>query len=228
MRSSPIQERQDRESELICFLLTLPSESKFRCSGAGGRPGGCSDRIMTFDQERIHGASAGLFFGYLNRIMRNQFLSLEARRQSKPLTQRGTLSIVDRDSWDDSGATTHREVCMEQVSAMQYPLALRPSENPEESAIVSRFIDFVRKLNPELVPVLERISSCTAYAEAQADLGLDDRLFNRARCRLKVLYACFATGEPVPRQRRVYRTRKGRNNRLGYNRDPQADGQQDA
>jgi hypothetical protein len=228
MRSSPIQERQDRESELICFLLDLPAESKFRCSGAGGRLGGCSDRIMTFDQERVHGASAGLFFGYLNRIMRNQFLNLEARRLARPLTQRGTLRIVDSDFSDDSRATTDYGICMEQVSAQQHPLSLRPSENPEESTIVSRFLDFVRKLNPELIPVLERISSCTAYAEAQVDLGLDDRLFNRARSRLKVLYACYVSGGPIPRQRRVYRIRKGRNTRLGYNRSSQAHERQDS
>jgi hypothetical protein len=92
---------------------------------------------------------------------------------------------------------------MEPVSASQHPQALRPSENPEESAIVSRFLDFVRKLNPELVPVLEKISSCAAYAEAQADSGLDDRLFNRARSRLKVLYACDTSGGPVPGARRT-------------------------
>src|SRR5580698_9424567 len=102
MKWHPVHEQLDRESELISFLLTLPDKSKFRCSGASGRPGGCTDRIMTFDPERVHGGSAGLFFGYLNRILRNQFLNLEARRQSNPVTRRGTLRIVEDDSRDDS------------------------------------------------------------------------------------------------------------------------------
>jgi hypothetical protein len=62
--------------------------------------------------------------------------------------------------------------------------------------------------NRELLPVPESISSCTTYSEAQSDLGLNDRIFNRARSRLKVLYTCFATGKPVPKQRRAYRSRK--------------------
>src|SRR5580692_2057839 len=64
MKWHPVHEQQDRESELISFLLTLPDKSKFRYSGASGRAGGCTDRIMTFDPGRVHGASAGLFFGY--------------------------------------------------------------------------------------------------------------------------------------------------------------------
>jgi hypothetical protein len=215
MRWSPIQEQQDRESELISFLLTLPAESKFRCSGSGGRTGGCTDRIMTFDPERVHGASAGLFFGYLNRILRNQFLNLEARRQSNPVTRRGTLRIVEDDSRDDSGVSGN-EINTELVSNIQQRRTPGPGESLEEHATVSRFLDFVRELNPELIPVLESILSCAKFAEAQADLGLNDRLFGRARSRLRLLYTCFATGRPVPKQRRVYRTSKARNTRFGY------------
>jgi hypothetical protein len=185
-------------------------------SRASGRPGGCTDRIMTFDPERVHGASAGLFFGYINRILRNQFLSLEARRQSNPLTRRGTLRIVDGDSYDESGAANN-EINAELVSALQKRPFPRLRESPEACAIASRFLDFVRELNPELIPVLESISSCTTYAEAQADLGLDDRLFSRARSRLRLLYTCFAAGRPVPKQRRIYRTRRTWIIRFGYN-----------
>lgn len=214
MKSHPIQEQQDSESELISFLVTLPAESKFRRSGAGGRPGGCTDRIMTFDPERVQGALAGLFFGYLNRILRNQFLSLEARKQSNPVTRRGTLRIVEDDSRDDS-RTGSSEIDVERVSTLQKQRSPRLSVSPEEHATVSRFLDFVRERNPELIPILKSISSCTACAEAQTDLGLDDRLFGRARSRLRLLYTCFATGKPIPKQRRVYRTRRARNAPFG-------------
>ena len=209
MKWCPIQEQQDREGELINFLLTLPAESKFRHSGASGRPSGCTDRIMTFDPERVHGDSAGLFFGYLKRILRNQFLSLEARTQTNPVTRRGTWRIVDHGSRDDSEAA-ESEIDVERVSVLQQPSSPKLSENPEAYATVSRFLDFVRKLNPELIPVFGCISSCTAYAEAQADLGMDARSFGRARSRLRVLYTCFNTGRPIPKQRRVYRTRRAR------------------
>jgi hypothetical protein len=86
----PIQEQLDRDTELTCFLLTIPTKSKFRRPGVNGNPGGCTDRIMTFDPER--GCGPGHFFGYINRILRNQFLSLEARKQSNLVTRRGTGS----------------------------------------------------------------------------------------------------------------------------------------
>ena len=36
--------------------------------------------------------------------------------------------------------------------------------SPEQDATVSRFLEFVRMHNPELIPVLETISSCTSYS----------------------------------------------------------------
>jgi hypothetical protein len=66
--------------------------------------------------------------------------------------------------------------------------------------MVSRFIEFVRMHNRELILVLESVSSCSTYSEAQADFSLNDQFFCRARLRLKVLYRCFSTGNPVPQQ----------------------------
>jgi hypothetical protein len=206
MKWRPIQEQQDRESELINFLLTLPAQSKFRHPGANGIPGGCTDPIMAFNPERSYGNSAGHFFGYLNRILRNQFLSLEARTQLNPVTRLGTLRIVDSELTPNAEAA-HNKITEERALVLYQQLSPRLSESPTAYKIVSRFLDFVSKHNRELIPVLESITSCTTYLEAQADLGLDSRFFNRARLRLKVLYTCFATGKPVPRQRRVYRSR---------------------
>jgi hypothetical protein len=204
MRRCPIQEQLDRESELTYFLLTLPTQSKYRHPGTNGILGGCTDRIMTFDPERSHGDSAGHFFGYLNRILRNHFFSLEAKAQSNPATRRGTLRIaVDNELFQGAGD----EINDERISAQDHPQFSRSRENPIQHAMVSKFIEFVRTHNRELIPVLESISSCSTYSEAQADLGLNNRFFCRARLRLKVLYDCFSTGNPVPRQRRIYRSR---------------------
>jgi hypothetical protein len=204
MCQRPIQEQKDRESELTCFLLTIPAQSKFRRRGANGIPGGCTDRIMTFDPSRSCGDSAGHFFGYLNRILRNHFLSLEAKAQSNPATRRGTLRIT-ADSELFQG--TADEVNEDRIFA-PYQRCLGSSDNPEQHTTVSQFLEFVRTHNRELVRVLGSISSCSTYSESQADLGLNDRFFCRARLRLKVLYECFSTGNPVPRQRRIYRPRK--------------------
>lgn len=114
MRRRPIQEQQDRESELISFLLSIPAESKFRLPGANGIPGGRTDRIMTFNPERSHGDSPDHFFGYINRIIRNQFLSLEARTQSNPVTRRGSVRIGD----DVSSSIRGTEIREGQISVL--------------------------------------------------------------------------------------------------------------
>jgi hypothetical protein len=54
--------------------------------------------------------------------------------------------------------------------------------------MVSKFLEFVGMHNRELILVLKSLSSCSTYSEAQADAALDNRFFNRARLRLKVLY----------------------------------------
>src|ERR1700694_3287168 len=61
MHSRPLQDRLDMESELIYFLLALPTESKYRTPGTNGFLGGCTDRVMTFNPERGHGDSAPFF-----------------------------------------------------------------------------------------------------------------------------------------------------------------------
>ena len=52
---------------------------------------------------------------------------------------------------------------------------------------ISKFFQFVRMHNRELISLLESISSYSTYSEAQVDLGLNNRFFCRARLRLKVL-----------------------------------------
>lgn len=213
MKWRPIQEQQDREDEQLSFLLILPVESRFCHLGANGIPGDCTDRIMTFNPERSHEGSAGHFFGYINRILRNHFLSLEARKQSNPITRQGTLRIVDGELPPGSGAA-ESEISENRISALYRQQPSRLGGAPVAYTTVSKFLEFVRKHNRELIPVLESIASCTTYSEAQADLGLDSRFFNRARLRLKVLYTCFTTGKPVPRQRRVYRARNENTKRI--------------
>jgi hypothetical protein len=44
-------EREDHESELLIFLMSLPDKSKFRALGYNGFPDGCKDRIQTFDPD---------------------------------------------------------------------------------------------------------------------------------------------------------------------------------
>jgi hypothetical protein len=61
-------EREDRENELLIFLMTLPEKSKFRAPGYNGLPQGCRDRIQTFSPDHAYGASKPRFFNYVKSI----------------------------------------------------------------------------------------------------------------------------------------------------------------
>jgi hypothetical protein len=55
-------EREDHESELLIFLMSLPDKSMFRAQGYNGFPDGCRDRIQTFNPDLAYGASEPRFF----------------------------------------------------------------------------------------------------------------------------------------------------------------------
>jgi hypothetical protein len=194
MLGRSIQDQKDRESDLIYFLLTISSQSKYRRPGTNGILGGCTDRIMTFDQDRIHHDSARQFFGYLNRMLRNQFFTLETRAQSNPTTRRGTLQITT----DDDGFQRADCYVSEGTLSALHQQFSGSCESPAQYALVSKFLAFVRAHNRELISVLESITSCSSYLEAQDELGLDNRAFSRARRRLKFSTAASVQVIPSP------------------------------
>jgi hypothetical protein len=115
MTNRPREDQQDRESELLTFLMTLPQASKFRTPGTNGHEDGCLDRIMTFNPVRCGGDSPGHFLGYVNRILLNRFISLEGKDQSNPVCRHGTLRIsYDRDH--ETGTQTHTSISTDDVS----------------------------------------------------------------------------------------------------------------
>lgn len=101
MIGKPPQDVEDRESDLLCFLMSLPETSKYRKPKRKGSPAACSDRIMTFDPDRSFGATQARFLSYINRILFNRFLSLESKRQHEPVTRSGTLRLISDEEIDD-------------------------------------------------------------------------------------------------------------------------------
>lgn len=199
-----LEEKQDRESELLCFLLTLPETSKYRNSGINGNPNGCTDRIMTFDPARSYGASAARFFSYINLILLNQFISLEKKIMKNPVNRKNNYQILGNDEgFRESGSITEDDLV--RLSCWTRNLTELACDRLTDHAHLSCFLNFVQKHNPELSAVLKAMFGCSAFLDAQQELKMDERFFRRCRHRLNVLYRCFTTGEAVPRQRRVYR-----------------------
>lgn len=199
LTTRPEHERQERESELLLFLLTLPEDSKYRRPGVNGHPDGCTDRIMTFCPERSYGASAGRFFAYLNLILLNRLISLEKKSAVDPVASRSTLRFTSADIPEPGGLD---EASYLQHSSFAHSQTWLESEKVVAQVCVSRFFDFVQEHNPELIPTLNAIASSSRLVEAQTELGISDQLFSRGRHRLRVLHRSFTSGTAVPKQRR--------------------------
>jgi hypothetical protein len=196
-------EVEDRESELLIFLMSLPEQSKFRMPGFNGFEFGCSDRIQIFNPENSYGASASRFFHYINMCLLNHFCSLAKKASSNPIRRYNTLSLYSTDNQgqmvdDDYIYTMTSE---ESKAGVNYDHVI------QDGIFVAQFIRFVDLHNPELVSVIDAIQEAETYVEAQGKLGMTEKLFIRARNRLVVLHAAFDKGEEPPRQRKVYRDR---------------------
>jgi hypothetical protein len=90
-------ECEDREIELLIFLMSLPEKSKFRALGYNGFPHGCKDRIQTFSPDHAYGASKPRFLNYVKMILTNHFTSLSVMASSNPIQRRSTLSLYSLD-----------------------------------------------------------------------------------------------------------------------------------
>ena len=199
-------EREDRESELLIFLMTLPKKSKFRALGYNGFPKGCKDRVQTFSPEHAHGASEPRFFHYIKTILTNHFTSLSWKASLNPVQRYNTLSLysLDRDGTLIDEAYIYAFTRGGGASAMNYDQLM------ENGILVDKFVSFVKTHNPELLEVMNTIQMTDTFVEAKHAVGFPERLFIRARNRLAVLYSCFDKGTDPPRQRKVYRSRTPR------------------
>lgn len=197
-------ECEDRESELLLHLMTLPEESKFRNAGFNGFENGCVDRIQIFHPDSAYGASAARFFSYINLCLLNHFCSLTKKASSNPIRRYNTLSLY---APDGEGEMVDDDYIYSMASQAYYN-GCNYDRLLEDGMLINEFVSFVEKHNPELVSVIEAIAQTETYVEAQKALGMSEKLFLRARNRLGVLHTCFTSGEAPPRQRKVYRSRE--------------------
>ena len=199
-------EREDRENELLIFLMTLPEKSKFRAPGYNGLPHGCRDRIQTFNPDHAYGASKPRFFNYVKMILANRCTSLSAKASCDPVQRYSTLSLYSL----DPGGVVIEEAYINALSGGVGTFGMVYDQVIENRILVDEFLRFVKTYNPELLVIVRAIQMTDTFVEAQHALGFPSRLFTRARNRLVALYACFDKGTSPPRQRKVYRSRTKR------------------
>ena len=194
-------EKEDRVSELNLFLMTLPEGSKFSEPGYNGLEAGCTDRIQTFSPEAF-GVSGKRFFHWFNRLLFNQHIKLSKKAQGNPIQRFNTLSLFSQDA--DGQAIDDDflfPLCNKYSTATQHYTVLN------NGVFIDKFIAYVEKHNPECVAVMNAIATKDTYVDAQISLGMDEKMFIRARNRIVLLHHHFDLGTEPTRQRKVYRAR---------------------
>ncbi len=193
-------EREDHESELLIFLMSLPDKSKFRALSYNGFPDGCKDRIQTFNPDLAYGASEPRFFNYIKIILTNRLITLWQKAASNPVRASNTSSLYSPEP--DGTLLDEDYICA--LASERGAFGMSYDQAIQNGILVDEFLRFVKNHNPELLEVIRAIQTTDTYVGAQHALGLTERLFIRARSRLVVLYTCFDKGTDPPRQRKVY------------------------
>jgi hypothetical protein len=194
-------DREEREADLLLHLITLPVDSKFRQPGYNGHENGCTDRIQTFVPASSYGASQSRFLNFINKCLLNHFISLGKKAGANPILRYSNVSLIDEDFLHRMSNSYRNEV-------------LHFDRQMDSSVIVDEFRNMVEEYNPELIAVLDAMTLADSFLEAQANLGLSEQMFMRSRNRLKVLYSCYTNRTTPPRQRKIYRARVPKANRL--------------
>lgn len=195
-------DREDRESELNLFLMTLPEVSKFREPGTNGFANGCSDRIQTFHPDRAYGASKARFLSFINYLLLNAFITLTRRMLYHPIERLDNFSYTP-DQHCPLPAVDD-EFLFNNLSE-DSSFILTPE--PESALLIKEFISFIERHSPELLTLYHCLLNADTFLKAQEELGMNEQLFTRARNRLQVLVDCFHESKRVPRQRKLYRLR---------------------
>jgi hypothetical protein len=188
-RFAQTEDLEDWTQELLIHLNSLSPTSKHRAAGK-------QDIVQTFDPHKHHGANAARFFNYINLCLGNKFRTIHSKRMKNPLCRTGNLSLTshceetDSDQVDDEFCHAHSA-------------HLRRSCQPQErqrnaSHTLAEFVEFVRREDAGILPVMGAIAANTTPGAAAEMLGTRRADFCHARSRLRQLGRCFQTGERVP------------------------------
>jgi hypothetical protein len=204
-RSAPKEDREDWTQDLLIHLRYLPATSKHRQAGK-------EDIVQTFDPDKHHGANQARFQSYINLCLGNKFRTIYSKRMKNPLCRPGNLSLsthfdeTDRDQIGDEFCDSH--------SAYLRKRCERQERQRDHRHRIGEFVEFVQREDSGVLPAMGAIAATGTSGDGAEFLGTTEADFHRKYTRLRQLATCFTNGEPVPRQRKPYRTRHGKWERL--------------
>jgi hypothetical protein len=126
-------------------------------------------------------------------------------RMKNPICRAGNVSLGGHFDESDSGQVDD-EFCHTH-SAYFRGVCQRQERQRDASHTLTEFVEFLRREDAGVLPVMGAIAVTTTPAAATELLGATKADFCRVRSRLRQLGRCFQTGDPVPRKRRPYRSR---------------------
>jgi hypothetical protein len=203
--STPKEDVEDWTQDLLIHLRCLPATSKHRETGK-------EDVVQMFDPHKHFGANSARFFNYINLCLGNKFRTIYSKRLKNPLCRPGNLSLSTH--WDEADRDQVGDEFCHAHSAHLRKRCERQEKQREDRHLIGEFVDFVKREDLGVVPVIGAIAATGTLAAGAEFLGTTEQGFCRKHTRLRQLATYFANGEPVPRQRKPYRTRHARWERL--------------
>jgi len=83
-----------------------------------------------------------------------------------------------------------------------------------DKAFLEEFVNFVRREDPKVLPLIEALPATGTLGDAVDWLGITESEFGRMRGRLGQLAKCFLSRKPLPRQRKPYKKRIAKTNQF--------------
>ena len=203
--SAPKEDVEDWTHDLLIHLSCLPPTSKHREVGK-------KDIVQTFAPVKHFGANQARFRNYINLCLANKFRTMHSKRMKDALCRPGNLSFGTQMAGEELG-TVDDEYCHSHSACLQSATNAAETQTRDRE-FLQEFVNFVRREDPLILPMIEGLSTTGTLGDAVDWLGITESDFGRMRGRLGQLAKCFLSGEPVPRQRKPYKKRIAKANRL--------------
>jgi hypothetical protein len=190
-RSTPKEDLEDWTQDLLIHLKFLPATSKHREAGN-------EDIVQTFDPCKHHGANSARFFNYINLCLANKFRSMQSARMKNPLCRPGNLSLTAH--WEGEDCEQIGDEFCYAHSAYLRGRCQCQERKWDASHTLAEFVEFLRREDASVLPVMGAIAATTTPAAAAELLGIAKPEFRRLNSRLRNLGEFFVKPE-MPRRR---------------------------
>jgi hypothetical protein len=195
------EDLEDWTQDLLIHLNSLPPTSKHWAAGK-------KDVVQTFDPCKHHGANSARFFNYINLCLGNRFRTMRSARMKNPICRVGNVSLGGHFDESDSGQVDD-EFCHAHSEHLRRRCQQEERQRDASHAL-TKFVEFLRREDAGVLPVMGAIAATTTPAAAAELLGIAKPEFRGLHSRLRELGQFFL--KPEMRRRRSAKPKALSNN----------------